>query len=405
MTRPNGARAAAKGPRTNGLMIAFAFTLPYHVMRTAAAAGVRVHVLGHGASRGLRMSRSCRSYRLSRFVDDPEILLDEIREIVTRERVDVIFPSDDVSTRLLGALRDRLPVRSTPIPSLPVFDLLNDKWNFTQFCMQNGVRVPEGRLFDNVAGLRRSLVSGELLLPITLKPTNRSGGFGVVHLRDSGDLAVLDAIDYTPILVQRHINGETIGISVLCDHGQVLAHATQRRDEARFQLFADADLLANVTRLAALTGYSGPANFDAVLSDDDGLAYIVECNPRFWYTIYLSMIAGLNFFSLALANPRPDAGEPVTLAGSEIALSWRNTLIRPWRAGRLDWKFVAYNLGDPLAYLLQRAKSYDDSDVAVPVGDMTACTATIGADIPVADSGVRPSFTAEPHSVQPMGAH
>jgi len=44
-----------------------------------------------------------------------------------------------------------------------------------------------------------------------------------------------------------------------------------------------------------LTGYSGPANFDAVLADGDGLSYIVECNPRFWYTIYLSMIAGLNF--------------------------------------------------------------------------------------------------------------
>ena len=104
----------------NGLMIAFAFSLPYNTLRTASAAGIRVHVLGSGPSRGLRTSRHCASYTASR-VDgmggqDHEDLLGEIVEIVRRRRIDVIFPSDDVSTRLLAAIRDRLPVRSSPIP-------------------------------------------------------------------------------------------------------------------------------------------------------------------------------------------------------------------------------------------------------------------------------------------------
>ena len=38
----------------NGLMLAFAFTLPYHAMRAAADAGVKVHVLGDGVSDALR---------------------------------------------------------------------------------------------------------------------------------------------------------------------------------------------------------------------------------------------------------------------------------------------------------------------------------------------------------------
>ena len=65
----------------NGLMIAFAFTLPYHVLRTATAAGVRVHVLGNGASRGLRMSRYCRTYHETPFCGDMEALLGEIDEL------------------------------------------------------------------------------------------------------------------------------------------------------------------------------------------------------------------------------------------------------------------------------------------------------------------------------------
>jgi biotin carboxylase len=352
----------------NGLMIAFAFTLPYHVMRTADAAGVRVHVLGAGASRGLKMSRCCRAYHETLAGDDAEALLAEIDELVRRLKIDIVFPSDDVSTRLLAVLRDRLPVRATPLPDVSTFDLLNDKWRFTRFCLENGIRAPQARLFGTAAALRQALDDGTIELPITVKPINRSGGFGVFHLRAPGDLGLVDQIDYGPILAQRHISGETIGISLLCEHGSVVAHATQRRDEARFALFANADLLANVSRLAALTNYNGPANFDAVLSDEDGLSYIVECNPRFWYTTYLSMIAGINFVGLALTSPP----EPATLADREIRLSLRRTLTRPWRASRLDWRFLLYNFGDPIAFGLQRAKSYDDSEVAVPVGPATA---------------------------------
>jgi biotin carboxylase len=367
MTQAGGDRAVR-----NGLMIAFAFTLPYHVMRRAAAAGVRVHVLGNGASRGLRLSRYCRSYRESKFAGDAEILLAEIRELAKQKPIDIVFPSDDVSTRLLAALGDRLPVRCAPLPSLATFDLLNDKWNFTQFCLEHDVRAPQGWLFDSAAALRYAVDSGEIALPLTVKPTNRSGGFGVIHIREPDEIARIDAVDYRPILVQRHIRGETIGISVLCDRGRVVAHATQRRDAERFQLFANPDLLDNITRLAALTGYHGPANFDAVLADEDGLSYLVECNPRFWYTIYLSMIAGLNFVDLALNRAAATPTEAATLEHGDIRLSWWNTLTRPWRASRLDWRFLVYDLSDPLAYLVQRAKSYDDSEVAVPAGEMNA---------------------------------
>jgi hypothetical protein len=70
----------------NGLMVAFAFTLPYHVMRVAHAAGIRVHVFGGDASRGLKMSRCCRAYHEMPFAGDPEALLAEIGEVVRATR-------------------------------------------------------------------------------------------------------------------------------------------------------------------------------------------------------------------------------------------------------------------------------------------------------------------------------
>jgi hypothetical protein len=362
MTPAGGNRAAV-----NGLMLAFALTLPYHVMRTAAAAGMQIHVLGNGASRGLRMSRHCRAYHRSRFAGDAETLLAEIRELVRRHAIEILLPSDDVSTRLLAALGDRLPVPSFPVPALPIFDRLNDKWNFTQFCLGNGVRAPEAWLFDDAASLRHAIDSGAVALPLTVKPTNRSGGFGVFHIRQPDETALIEQVDYRPVLAQRHIVGESVSITIYCELGRVRAHVAQQRDDIRFGVFVNPDLLANVSRLAALTGYSGPLNFDAVLSDEDGLSYLVECNPRFWYSVYLVMLAGLNFVDLALAGPGP---ETATLDRGEIRLSLRKILSRPWRATGLEWKYVAYNLSDPVAYLAQRVKSCDDSEVAVPVGEM-----------------------------------
>ncbi|HWD60619.1 MAG TPA: ATP-grasp domain-containing protein [Stellaceae bacterium] len=364
----------------NALMVAFAFTLPYHVMRTAAAAGLRVRVLGDAASAGLRRSRVCRGFDETHSAGDPELLLAEIAELARRHAIDIVFPADDVSTRLLALLGDRLPVRCVPLPDLATFDLLNDKGNFTRFCRDNGVRAPRFWLFDDAAGLRAALRGGEVDLPVTVKPTNRSGGIGVVHIREPAELDRLDAIDYRaidyrPVLVQRHVSGEPVSITALCDDGRVVAHVAHQRDARRFRVFADADLLANIASLAALTRYRGIINCDAVLRDD-GRAFLVECNPRFWYSIYLVMLAGLNFVELALAPGAPAL--PATLECRRFRLSLRAILARPWRASRLDWAFLRYNFGDPFAFALQRAKPYDDSEVAVPVDMMTGRAMTGG---------------------------
>jgi ATP-grasp domain-containing protein len=365
MIRSEGKRSS------NALLVAFALTLPYHVLRTAAAAGLRVHVLGSGAADGLRRTRFCRGYHRSRCGGDAERLLTEISELVRLHRIDVVLPSDDVSTRLLAELSDRLPVPTTPLPDVATFDLLNDKWSFTQFCYGHGISAPQGWLFDTAAGLCDALAAGQVELPLTVKPTNRSGGVGVLHVRAPEDIALLDAIDYRPVLAQRHITGESVSITLLCEQGRVRAHVAQQRDTCRFQVLTHPDLLDNASRLAALSGYHGITNFDAVIADD-GRAYLVECNPRFWYSIYLVMLAGLNFVQLALHKP----SEVATLHQGEMRLSWRRILARPWRASRADWRFLFYNLRDPLAYLLLRRGAYDDSDVAVPVGRMAGPLST-----------------------------
>jgi len=367
---PAGRDPAAGRSPMNGLMLAFAFTLPYHVLRTAAATGMQVHVLGGAAARGLKRSRCCSAYHETGCEGDPETLLAEIERLVRDRAIEIVFPGDDVSTRLLSALSERLPTRVVPLPHIATSDLLNDKWSFTRFCLDNGIRAPQGWLFDDIGEFRGALESGVAALPITVKPINRSGGAGVLHIREPGELGLIGTVDYRPLLVQQHIVGETVSITVLCEHGRVVAHVAQRRDARTFRVFADTDLLATVARLIALTGYHGTANFDAVISDADGFGYLVECNPRFWYSIYLVMIAGLNFAELAL-DPPSASGSSVTLASGDFRLSLRRILSRPWRANVFEWRYLRYCLSDPVPFALMRARAYDNSEFVGPV-EMTA---------------------------------
>jgi biotin carboxylase len=355
-------------------MVAFAFSLPYHVLRTAAAAGFHVHVLGNGPSHGLKKSRYCASYRTSAAWgnddNDPELILAEICEIVRERGIDLVFPSDDVSTRLLAAIRGRLPVATTLLPELVTFDLLNDKWNFSRFARDQGARIPETRLYESLGELKLHIQSGILPLPLTLKPTNRSGGIGVVHIRDKSELTQLAGLNYQPILVQQHIIGETIGISVLCKAGKILVHAIQRRDENRFQLFSNRDLFENAEKIVAASGLDGPAHFDAILESATGLTYVVECNPRFWFTMYMSMIVGFNFVAYARGTAGSVFPDIARLDG-EIRLSAKAILARPWRTTRQDWAHFVYQFGDPLAYLALRRRQFDDRDIAVEAARMT----------------------------------
>ena len=361
--------------RLNGLMIGFSFALPYHVMRCAAETGIAVHVHGSGPVAGLRWSRFCAGYHQASFRFD---MLDydhaayEIRRTAIRLGADILFPSDDVSTRLLATIGPQIGIRTSALPDPGCFDLLNDKWSFYRLCVAHGARTPETRRYHDTGELRRAIESGRLAPPFMLKPPNRSGSVGVQYFQDRPGAAALDAIDYRPILAQRFIQGREVGINVVCRHGTVIAHAIQERRGRSFRLLENADLLANVTRVVAASRLHGPANFDAIIEERSGLGYILECNPRFWYTIYMSKVLGLDFVGMCIdPASRPDA-RPTEDASVRLNGALLLDLVAPWTYRRADWRMLRYHLSDPIPYWCEKRGVYDDRKIAVPYNLMTA---------------------------------
>ena len=340
------------------LMIATVFNLSYRILRCAQAAGAEVYVLGNAGARGLRFSRYCRQFILCDSVIDgerDEALALEINCLARDLAVSMVMPGDAPSTRAIIACRDLIETPCFPLPSLDQFDALNNKWAFGQLCERLGIRHPPTKLLPGAATLARGISSGELKYPMVAKPLSRSGNGGVVILDGADTENRLRTINYKPVLVQTLIRGKDIGASVYVRSGKIeafVAHWLRRRV---YHTFRHDQIYADIAKITGEYTGDGVYNFDMILSPD-GSVYYLECNPRFYFKINLTMVAGINFVALGLSKTRALEASSIP-DGVEARFPEAALVSLLSRANRLTWNDLAmagYIVSDPVPYLMEQ---------------------------------------------------
>jgi predicted ATP-grasp superfamily ATP-dependent carboligase len=357
-----GRRRVAVGRRfrrINILMLCDLFALSYRVMRCFDAAGAAVHVLGGPGAKGLRLSRYCRSYRHSEygFTAPCRGMVEEINQTISRHAINLVIAGDHRSTRTLLAVGASLSAPAFPMPALEQFDLLNNKWAFTELCQRLGIRCPRSELVPDRGELWRRVDAGKITLPCVAKPLDLDGSRGVVVIKRPEDISVVETIAYHPILVQEYIEGDDIGASVYCDRGKVCAFIAHKLKRATYSTFQSADIQNTIANITRITKVSGIFNFDMIQSRE-GNIYWLECNPRFFYKMYLSMLAGVSFAAFGLPYPGSDLRAFVP-TGTNVRTfkAIAAELPRPWRLTLRDWAFVRHVLADPIPFFREFLRS------------------------------------------------
>jgi hypothetical protein len=157
------------------------------------------------------------------------------------------------------------------------------------------------------------------------------GGRGVIKVDQHTIKGELMAACYSPVLVEEFIPGIDVGISVYCEVGEIKACICHTLEKGVYKVIENSTFRESVDRILINQKCSGIYNFDARIAPD-GALYMLECNPRFYYKMCLSLLAGLNlpalgvFPSGTLANApgRPFAHTPggilrKVMAGSRIS--------------------------------------------------------------------------------------
>lgn len=343
------------------LLVADAFQLAYRVLRCARATGAEVYILGNPGATALRFSRHCRRFFPSACIihgqRDPALAL-EINCLVREYGISLVLPADAPSTRSLIAIRDLVQAPCFPLPSLAEFDLLNDKWAFAGLCQQLDIPHPRSTLFADTTALAAAISAGGVEFPLVAKPLSMSGGVGLVLFDGTDTDERLRTINYQPILVQEFIPGQTIGSSVYAHRGKIeafIAHHYQRRV---YTAFPDHRIYSDLEKIVAHRALTGVYNFDMILRPD-GAVYYLECNPRFFYKINLSMIAGVNFVAHGLVHGGHCSGSTVNgdTIEDKVRVRFPEALLLSLLHGRptaRDWAMAAYLYSDPWPYLFEK---------------------------------------------------
>lgn len=356
------ASLAGTRPPRNILLLAQSFQAPYRVMRCAAATGANVFLFCNDEARSLAASRFCAGYKDFSFEPEPvpQAAATEIEAFCRTHKIDMILPADAVATRLLARARHLLTTPVFPIPDLATFDQLVTKDRFMEFCRANNVRHPEGHILANREALIAAIKNGCIKLPAILKPINRWGSVGVVKIDADNALEVASTIDYAPVLVQDFIEGVDRSISIFARKGAVLKQVTYCYPDAAFTFQREPELARIVGEIAADLKLDGVFNFDARI-EADGTVWMIECNPRFFFTMDAAMVAGANFARIETAHGAqshfskiqagPD-GPIITVADGQLRQP--EALLKHILRGRLpnamDGKMLLHWLKDPVYF-------------------------------------------------------
>jgi biotin carboxylase len=357
---------AAGTPRQprNILMLAQSFQAPYRVMRCAAAMGAKVFLFCNDDARSLALSRFCAGYKDFTFEPEPapEAAAREIESFCRKHKIDMILPADAIATRLLARARHLLKTPVFPIPDLATFDQLVTKDRFMEFCRANGIRHPEGHILANREALIAAIKNGCIKLPAILKPINRWGSVGVVKIDEANALEIASTIDYAPVLVQDYIEGVDRSISIFARKGTVTKQVTYCYPNNEFTFQREPELARIVGEISADLKLDGVFNFDARI-EADGTVWLLECNPRFFFTMDAAMVAGANFAKIetvacasshyARLEAGPD-GPVITVADGQLRQpeALLKHVLRGNMPNAMDRKMLAHWLRDPIYFFL-----------------------------------------------------
>ena len=335
----------------NVLVVAAMFRTPYRALRCAHAAGANIYVMGTKEAEGLKSSRYCKTFIPS---DRPitgnydEELAGLINQHLANHSIDIVLAGDTPSTRSLIAIRHLLSRPCFPMPKLEQFDRLNNKWEFYLLCNSLGIECPPSTLFENPS----EITNNGLIKAKIAKPLNKEGGIGVLKLEPENAQMQLEKINYSPIMVQDFIEGEDIGASVFCRNGKITAFLSHSFRRYVYESFFDANIFNSISKIVEHLQLDGIFNFD-MRRTSDGRIYFLECNPRVFWKMSMSMLSGINFVSFGLSNPKNDGlirppQQPVMVRYPKSTLL--HAAIAPWKLEKSSWNVLHYLYSDPVPY-------------------------------------------------------
>jgi carbamoyl-phosphate synthase large subunit len=258
-----------------------------------------------------------RSYMIPYPSQGPEILLERLKYIHAKEKIDIILPTLDSELYNFIYIQDEL--KNLGIQSfLPTLENLEkrSKDKLSEFCESAGIDTPKTFIINSQSQIYEVLKS--LKFPVVVK-----GIFYEAYISYSidevmGNFAKIVSKWGLPVLIQEYLVGDELNVAAVGDgEGNTLGAVAMRKlfitekGKGWSGITIKDDNLLDMTRkvIQALKWRSG-LELEILKARDSGKYYLLEINSRLPAWVYLTQAAGQNLPYLLVKLAKGENVEP-----------------------------------------------------------------------------------------------
>jgi predicted ATP-grasp superfamily ATP-dependent carboligase len=255
-----------------------------------------------------------------------EFLLKEIKE----NHYDCLFPMEEETLLLLAKYHSEIsPYTYLLSPGLKKIEFVRDKRNLMEFAETHGIPTPKTFQISPSFSLSSLMAEGrvgEIPIPAVIKPRISSGSFGIIYVKKREDLipSYQSVHERYPFpLIQEWIpdGGGTFGFSALCDeasnikaafvHKKLRMYPVQGGPSTLREGVEHPQIMELGLSLFKSLNWAGVGMVEFKVDPRDGIPKLMELNPRFWGSLQLAIVSGVDFPYLILRMARGESFEPI----------------------------------------------------------------------------------------------
>jgi predicted ATP-grasp superfamily ATP-dependent carboligase len=256
---------------------------------------------------------------------NPDQFIDFLLKDIKKNHYECFFPMEEETLLLLAKRHSEISKYTyLLIPNLQKIEFVRDKGNLIEFAEMHGIPTPK-TLYDPPTSTLPPWGGGEGE-GYVIKPRISSGSFGIAYVRKREDLIPLYQkvhAQYPFPLVQEWIpdGGGTFGFSALFDDGSNVKAAFVHKKLRMYPIQGGPSTLREGVEhlqimelglfLLKSLNWTGVAMAEFKVDPRDGIPKLMEVNPRFWGSLHLAIISGVDFPYLILKMARGDQFDPV----------------------------------------------------------------------------------------------
>ena len=254
--------------------------------------------------------------------DDYKGTVRQVRELLQTNKYDLVVPLVDFSADLLARnyeeFRKYAKVATNPFD---IYDLAQDKLKTMKICMENNIPCPQ-----TLTGIKNveSLKDVDIKYPIIIKPRVGYGavGFKVIKsYEDLQDVVANKKNDLSDYVIQEYIPQTDVQFEAAMfvdgknDIKSALVFSKNRwfpveGGSSTLNITIDRpDIVETCSKLLKTIGWRGCADIDLIQDPRDGVAKVMEINPRVSGSVKICFEAGID---LARQIIEYEFGEEVT---------------------------------------------------------------------------------------------